>query len=118
MVVRVEAALDDLDGDLLLELAVVAHGGEDRAHAAAPHLARDAVAPDTPAVEARAFGERVGAKRRRRRASCRGRPRASARPRAAAAASGQAESRKAPCSDGASSTAASKIRLISCQISG
>ena len=50
--------------------AVVAHCGEDCAHAAASHLAYDAITPDTPAFEARAFSKRVGRKRRMVEHSC------------------------------------------------
>src|SRR5690606_39814328 len=44
--VGVHPALDELEGDLLLEGAVGALGEVDRAHPAAPQLAHDPVRPD------------------------------------------------------------------------
>ena len=49
--IRIHPALDELDGDLLLELIVVAHGLINRAHPAAPDQAREAVRADAVSRE-------------------------------------------------------------------
>ena len=51
--VCVHPALDELDGDTLLELVVGADGEVDRAHPAAPQLTHDAVRADAPPDEGR-----------------------------------------------------------------
>jgi len=66
--VGVEAQLNKLDGGLLLEVLVVAHGQIDRAHAAAPDFPHHPPGPQARAQQRVRAGSAIGLDQRLRRA--------------------------------------------------